>query len=121
MSTELTRRTDGLNRCLLKGINKARRTEEKSTIETGKVVADAQNAPPHFCCAHIPFSIVDFSRFCFLSKFSVGCAMAGAFVYLPVSCTDKLEFCFCNPALNSCQWDFYCFRSVPANLLIVTS
>ena len=31
------------------------------TIENGQIVADAQNAQPHFCCSDSPFSIVAFS------------------------------------------------------------
>ena len=33
---------------------------EKATIENGQIVADTQNAQPHFCCSDSPFSIVAF-------------------------------------------------------------
>ena len=39
---------------------------KKSNIENIKVVADAQNAQPHFCCSHIIFSILDFFTVLFL-------------------------------------------------------
>ena len=31
-----------------------------------KVVADAENAPPHFCCSHIIFSRLKYSSFLFI-------------------------------------------------------
>ena len=63
---------------------------KKSNIENIKVVADAQNAQPHFCCSHIIFSILDFFTVLFF-----GCRRKGLNCYLIMGSRGIRSGVFC--------------------------
>ena len=63
---------------------------KKSNIENIKVVADAENAQPHFCCSHIIFSILDFFTVLFF-----GCRRKGLNCYLIMGSRGIRSGVFC--------------------------
>ena len=63
---------------------------KKSNIENIKVVADAENAQPHFCCSHIIFSILDFFTVLFF-----GCRKKGLNCYLIMGSRGIRSGVFC--------------------------